>query len=91
MVSSARPQACREKHVAAEDFLVYGAVWEGVIECSNTLEDADDPDLSPQALVYKPCRRLIYGLLLLNGDDGGMSNLPAGTAARVHKRIVSFL
>lgn len=56
--------------MAAEGFMVYGVIWEGVIECSNTLEDEDDPELLPQALLYKLCRQLIYGLLLLNGEDG---------------------
>ncbi|XP_076582108.1 constitutive coactivator of peroxisome proliferator-activated receptor gamma [Chaetodon auriga] len=70
-------KACREKHVAAEGFMVYSVVWEGVTECSNTLEDADDAELLPQALVYKPCRQLIYGLLLLHGHDGSTVDLPA--------------
>lgn len=48
--------------------MVYLVVCEGVIECSNTLEDEEDSELIPQALVYKPCRRNIYGLLL--GSDG---------------------
>uniref|UniRef100_A0A3Q3WXK8 XPG N-terminal domain-containing protein n=1 Tax=Mola mola TaxID=94237 RepID=A0A3Q3WXK8_MOLML len=61
------PQACREKHVAVDGFMVYCVLWEGVVECSNTLEDEDDVELLPQALVYRPCRQLIYGLLLLNG------------------------
>lgn len=50
--------------------MVYSVVCEGVIECSNTLEDGDDTELLPQAVVYKPCRQLIYGLLLLHGHDG---------------------
>ncbi|XP_073321091.1 constitutive coactivator of peroxisome proliferator-activated receptor gamma [Pagrus major] len=70
-------KACREKHVAVEDFMVYCVVWEGVTECSNTLEDEEDTELLPQALVYKPCRQLIYGLLLLHGHDGSSVNLPA--------------
>ncbi|XP_041799062.1 constitutive coactivator of peroxisome proliferator-activated receptor gamma isoform X2 [Chelmon rostratus] len=70
-------KACRKKHVAAEGFMAYSVVWEGVIECSNTLEDEEDPELLPQALVYKPCRQLIYGLLLLHGHDGSSVDLPA--------------
>ncbi|KAF0043320.1 hypothetical protein F2P81_004657 [Scophthalmus maximus] len=68
-------KACREKHVAAEGFMVYGVVCEGVIECSNTLEDEEDTELLPQALVYKPCRQHIYGLLL--GHDGSAVDPPA--------------
>lgn len=62
------PQACREKHVAAEGYMVYNVLCEGVAECSNTLEDEEDAELLPQALVYKPCRQHIYALLL--GHDG---------------------
>ncbi|KAM9366703.1 constitutive coactivator of peroxisome proliferator-activated receptor gamma [Symphorus nematophorus] len=70
-------KACREKHVATEGFMVYCVVCEGVTECSNTLEDEEDTELLPQALVFKPCRQLIYGLLLLHGQDGNSADLPA--------------
>lgn len=53
--------------------MVYCVLWEGVVECSNTLEDEDDIELLPQALVYRPCRQLIYGLLLLNEHHGRIS------------------
>lgn len=69
-------KACREKHVAAEGFMVYSVVCEGVTECSNTLEDEEDAELLPQALVYKPSRQRIYGLLLL-GQDGSAVDVPA--------------
>ncbi|XP_028298861.1 constitutive coactivator of peroxisome proliferator-activated receptor gamma isoform X2 [Gouania willdenowi] len=62
-------QACRDKHVAAEGFMVYNIVCHGVTECSNTLEDEHDSELLPQALVYKPCRQRIYGLVLLGGES----------------------
>ncbi|XP_071345521.1 constitutive coactivator of peroxisome proliferator-activated receptor gamma isoform X1 [Trachinotus anak] len=68
-------KACREKHVAAEGFMVYTVVCEGLTECSNTLEDEEDTELLPQALVYKPCRQHIYGLLL--GHDGSTIGTPA--------------
>lgn len=67
-------KVCKEKHVAAEGFMVYGVICEGLIECSNTLEDEEDAELLPQALVYKPCRQRIYGLLLLPGRDGRRAN-----------------
>ncbi|KAM3624756.1 uncharacterized protein V6R79_001068 [Siganus canaliculatus] len=71
-------KACREKHIAAEGFMVYGVVCEGVIECSNTMEDEEDSELLPQALVYRPCRQLIYGLLLqFDGRDDSGVDLPA--------------
>lgn len=58
--------------------MVYGVVWEGVIECSNTLEDEEDTELLPQALVYKLCRQHIYWLLL-NRHDGRTVNLLSGS------------
>uniref|UniRef100_A0AAV2LRY4 Constitutive coactivator of peroxisome proliferator-activated receptor gamma n=1 Tax=Knipowitschia caucasica TaxID=637954 RepID=A0AAV2LRY4_KNICA len=64
-VSPAILQACREKHVAAEGFMVYSVVSEGVVECSNSLEDDAETELLPQALVYKPCRQRMYGILLM--------------------------
>lgn len=70
-------KACREKHAAAEGFMVYTVLCVGVTECSNTLEDEEDTELVPQALVYKPCRQFIYGLLLLLGHDGSTVDLPA--------------
>ncbi|XP_069030174.1 constitutive coactivator of peroxisome proliferator-activated receptor gamma isoform X2 [Embiotoca jacksoni] len=76
-VSSEILKACREKHIAAEGFMVYNVVCAGVTECSNTLEDEEDAELLPQALVYKPCRQQIYGLLLLLGHDGSTVDLPA--------------
>ncbi|XP_044053955.1 constitutive coactivator of peroxisome proliferator-activated receptor gamma isoform X2 [Siniperca chuatsi] len=70
-------KTCREKHVAADGFMVYSIVCEGVTDCSNTLEDEEDAELLPQALVYKLCRQHIYGLLLLHGHDGSSVDLPA--------------
>lgn len=55
--------------------MVYSVLCEGVVQCSNTLEDEDDAELLPQALVYRPCRQRIYGLLLLHGHDGRTVNL----------------
>ncbi|XP_061670264.1 constitutive coactivator of peroxisome proliferator-activated receptor gamma [Syngnathoides biaculeatus] len=62
-------KACVEKHVSAEGFMVYNVVCEGVIDCSNSLEDEEDHELLPQAVAYKSCRQRIYGLLLLNNHD----------------------
>lgn len=59
--------------------MIYGVLCEGLIECSNTLEDEEDTELLPQALVYKPCRQLIYGLLLLHGHDGRTVNFVDGS------------
>lgn len=57
-------QAALEKHTRAECFLVYNVLYDGVVECSNTLEDEDEVELPPQAILYLPVRERIYGLLL---------------------------
>ncbi|KAJ8393263.1 hypothetical protein AAFF_G00063350 [Aldrovandia affinis] len=57
-------QAAKEKHIKAECFMVYNVLCDGVVECSNTLEDEEDTQLLPQALLYRPAREHIYGLLL---------------------------
>ena len=54
--------------------MVYSVVFEGVVECSNTMEDEEDTELIPQALVYKTCRQRIYGVLLPSGK--GTCRLP---------------
>ncbi|XP_029620969.1 constitutive coactivator of peroxisome proliferator-activated receptor gamma isoform X1 [Salmo trutta] len=65
-------QAAKEKHMRAECFMVYNVLYDGVVECSNTLEDREDAELIPQAIVYQPCRERIYGILLpTNPDSGG--------------------
>ncbi|KAJ8250455.1 hypothetical protein COCON_G00223770 [Conger conger] len=57
-------QAAKEKHVKAECFMAYKVLYSGVMECSNTLEDEEEKDLLPQALMYRPARERLYGLLL---------------------------
>ena len=57
-------QAAKEKHMRAECFMVYNVLYDGVVECSNTLEDREDAELTPQAIVYQSCRERIYGILL---------------------------
>ncbi|XP_077480618.1 constitutive coactivator of peroxisome proliferator-activated receptor gamma [Stigmatopora argus] len=70
-------KACRGKHVSAESFMVYNVLCEGVLECSNSLEDEEDHQLLPQALVFKSCRQHIYALLLLSGHYDGSVEPPA--------------
>lgn len=52
--------------------MVYSVVSEGVLESSNSLEDEEETELLPQALVYRLCRQRIYGLLLLHNHDGNI-------------------
>ncbi|XP_053173185.1 constitutive coactivator of peroxisome proliferator-activated receptor gamma [Scomber japonicus] len=70
-------KACREKHIATEGFMVYNVLCEGVVECSNSVEDEEDNELLPQALVYKSCRQHIYSLLLQPRHDGSVAEPPA--------------
>ncbi len=57
-------QAALEKHTRAECFLLYNVLYDGVVDCSNTLEDENEVELPPQAVLYLPVRERIYGLLL---------------------------
>ncbi|KAJ7984887.1 hypothetical protein DPEC_G00359430 [Dallia pectoralis] len=76
-LSPAVLQAAREQHMRAECFMVYNVLNEGVVECSNTLEDIEDTELSPQAIVFLPSREHIYGILLPTYPDDceGMPNV----------------
>ncbi|XP_072533758.1 constitutive coactivator of peroxisome proliferator-activated receptor gamma isoform X2 [Salminus brasiliensis] len=57
-------QAAKEKHMRAECFVIYNVLHDGVVECSNTLEDEEEVELQPQAILYQPIREHIYGVLL---------------------------
>ncbi|XP_026858341.2 constitutive coactivator of peroxisome proliferator-activated receptor gamma isoform X1 [Electrophorus electricus] len=57
-------QAAKEKHVRAECFMIYNVLHDGVVECSNTLEDEEEPELLPQAILYQLIREHIYCILL---------------------------
>lgn len=43
--------------------MVYNVLQDGVMECSNTLED-EQLGLPPQAVLYQPLREHIYSILL---------------------------
>lgn len=57
-------QFAREKHINAESSMVYKVLIKGEVDCSNTLEDELDADLPGQAIIYRPARQSIYGILL---------------------------
>ncbi|XP_076830962.1 constitutive coactivator of peroxisome proliferator-activated receptor gamma isoform X2 [Brachyhypopomus gauderio] len=57
-------RAAKEKHVRAECFMVYNVLHDGTLECSNTLEDEEECELQPQAVLYQLVREHIYGVLL---------------------------
>lgn len=64
LLSVSMSQAAMEKHTRAECFLVYNVLYDGVVDCSNSLEDEDEVELPPQAVLYLPVRERIYGLIL---------------------------
>uniref|UniRef100_A0AAY5KQ83 Asteroid domain-containing protein n=1 Tax=Esox lucius TaxID=8010 RepID=A0AAY5KQ83_ESOLU len=70
-LSPAILQAAREKHMRSECFMEYNVLYDGVVECSNTLEDMEDTELTPQAIVFQPSRERIYGILLPTHPDNG--------------------
>uniref|UniRef100_UPI00398E38D0 constitutive coactivator of peroxisome proliferator-activated receptor gamma isoform X2 n=1 Tax=Pristiophorus japonicus TaxID=55135 RepID=UPI00398E38D0 len=57
-------QVAREQHIKAESYAVYNVLNAGELSCSNTLEDELDTELPGQAIVYRPARQSIYGILL---------------------------
>ncbi|XP_030627764.1 constitutive coactivator of peroxisome proliferator-activated receptor gamma [Chanos chanos] len=57
-------QAAREKHIRAECFMTYNILHDGVVECSNTLEDIHEDEVPPQAVLFQPVREHVYSLLL---------------------------
>lgn len=68
-------QAAIEKHTRAECFLIYNVLYDGVVDCSNSLEDEDEVELPPQAILYLPVRERIYGLLLPVQPGAFMENV----------------
>ncbi|XP_051946574.1 constitutive coactivator of peroxisome proliferator-activated receptor gamma [Xyrauchen texanus] len=66
-------QAAKEKHTRAECFMIYNVLYDGVVDCSNTLEDEDEVELPPQAILYLPVRERIYGLFLPIQSGGSVS------------------
>ncbi|KAI7805685.1 constitutive coactivator of peroxisome proliferator-activated receptor gamma [Triplophysa rosa] len=68
-------QAAKEKHIHAECYLVFNVLYDGVVDCSNTLEDEDEVELPPQAILYLSVRERIYGLLLPAQPDCSSNSL----------------
>lgn len=69
--------------------MVYSVLCEGVVECSNSVEDEEDNELLPQALVYKSCRQHIYSLLLQPRHDGRTPDVQHGS--HTHTHIQTFM
>ncbi|XP_038671727.1 constitutive coactivator of peroxisome proliferator-activated receptor gamma isoform X3 [Scyliorhinus canicula] len=71
-------QFAKEKHIKAESSTVYKVLNAREVDCSNTLEDELDTELPGQAIVYRPARQCIYGILLTerNGQLGAAKSCP---------------
>uniref|UniRef100_A0A8B9SGK5 Constitutive coactivator of peroxisome proliferator-activated receptor gamma n=1 Tax=Anas platyrhynchos TaxID=8839 RepID=A0A8B9SGK5_ANAPL len=67
-------QLAKEQHIQSENYVVFNILCNGVIECSNSLEDDRDTEIPGQALIFRPVRQHVYSVLLEPGK-GGTPNL----------------
>ncbi|KAJ7401144.1 Constitutive coactivator of peroxisome proliferator-activated receptor gamma [Pitangus sulphuratus] len=63
-------QLAKEQHIQSENYSVFNILSNGVIECSNSLEDDYDTEIPGQSLIYRPARQHIYSVLLEPGKGG---------------------
>ncbi|NXM28115.1 F120B protein, partial [Oxyruncus cristatus] len=63
-------QLAKEQHIQSENYSVFNILSNGVIECSNSLEDDCDTEIPGQSLIYRPARQHIYSVLLESGKGG---------------------
>ncbi|XP_071997204.1 constitutive coactivator of peroxisome proliferator-activated receptor gamma isoform X3 [Engystomops pustulosus] len=61
-------QIALEDHYKGDNVMICNVLCFGESDCSNTLEDENDPDIPCQALVYRIARQHIYAILLGTGD-----------------------
>ncbi|XP_056423004.1 constitutive coactivator of peroxisome proliferator-activated receptor gamma isoform X2 [Hyla sarda] len=62
-------QIALEEHYKGDNVMICNVLCLGESDCSNTLEDENDPHIPSQALVYKIARQHIYAILLGTGND----------------------
>ncbi|XP_068532945.1 constitutive coactivator of peroxisome proliferator-activated receptor gamma isoform X1 [Anas acuta] len=63
-------QLAKEQHIQSENYVVFNILCNGVIECSNSLEDDRDTEIPGQALIFRPVRQHVYSVLLESGKGG---------------------
>ncbi|XP_027753655.1 constitutive coactivator of peroxisome proliferator-activated receptor gamma isoform X2 [Empidonax traillii] len=63
-------QLAKEQHIQSENYSVFNVLSNGVIECSNSLEDDCDTEIPGQSLIFRPARQHIYSVLLEPGKGG---------------------
>ncbi|XP_072265446.1 constitutive coactivator of peroxisome proliferator-activated receptor gamma isoform X2 [Pyxicephalus adspersus] len=61
-------QIALEDHYKGENTMICNVLCIGESDCSNTLEDENDPQIPGQALIYKTARQHIYAILLGTGS-----------------------
>ncbi|CAB1313268.1 unnamed protein product, partial [Coregonus sp. 'balchen'] len=81
--------ADKEKHMRAECFMVHDVLYYDVVECSNTLEDREDAEITPQAIMYQPCRERLYGIELPSNPS--VVDGPSLDASVEHDRLEGSL
>ncbi|XP_069811038.1 constitutive coactivator of peroxisome proliferator-activated receptor gamma [Dendropsophus ebraccatus] len=57
-----------KEHYKGDNVMICNVLCLGETDCSNTLEDDNDPHLPSQALVYKAARQHMYAILLGTGN-----------------------
>uniref|UniRef100_A0A8C5PBE5 Constitutive coactivator of peroxisome proliferator-activated receptor gamma n=1 Tax=Leptobrachium leishanense TaxID=445787 RepID=A0A8C5PBE5_9ANUR len=68
-------QIVLDDHFKGDNVMICNVLFNGVADCSNTLEDDDDREIPGQALVYKLARQHIYAILFGTGA-GSMCSFP---------------
>uniref|UniRef100_A0A8C5M7J2 Constitutive coactivator of peroxisome proliferator-activated receptor gamma n=1 Tax=Leptobrachium leishanense TaxID=445787 RepID=A0A8C5M7J2_9ANUR len=63
-------QIVLDDHFKGDNVMICNVLFNGVADCSNTLEDDDDREIPGQALVYKLARQHIYAILFGTGAGG---------------------
>uniref|UniRef100_A0A8C2SWX4 Constitutive coactivator of peroxisome proliferator-activated receptor gamma n=1 Tax=Coturnix japonica TaxID=93934 RepID=A0A8C2SWX4_COTJA len=63
-------QLAKEHHIQSENHVIFNILSNGVVECSNSLEDDCDTEIPGQSLIYRPARQHIYSVLLESEKDG---------------------
>ncbi|XP_073484110.1 constitutive coactivator of peroxisome proliferator-activated receptor gamma [Aquarana catesbeiana] len=61
-------QIALDGHYKGENVMICNVLCLGESDCSNTLEDENDPQIPGQALIFKTARQHIYAILLGTGN-----------------------
>ncbi|XP_068088026.1 constitutive coactivator of peroxisome proliferator-activated receptor gamma isoform X3 [Hyperolius riggenbachi] len=61
-------QIALDEHYRGESTMICNIICTGESDCSNTLEDENDPEIHGQAVIFKAARQHIYAVLLGTGN-----------------------